>query len=88
MYVDDLVLLADSPEDLQELLYIREEVCICFKLQLSQSKCSVLSWENRNQQNYQLVEKLWTLQRRTLDSCDTVKYLEVNIYAGSNYTRR
>ncbi|KAG0424575.1 hypothetical protein HPB47_028201 [Ixodes persulcatus] len=84
IYADGVVLLADSPEDLQVLLDICGELATHLRLRFNQSKSAVLVWGDRDGPNQEPEEQRWHLQGGKFTRQNTVKYLGVTLAAESD----
>ncbi|KAG0444711.1 hypothetical protein HPB47_013473 [Ixodes persulcatus] len=85
IYADDVVLLADSPEDLQVLLDISGELATHLRLRFNQSKSAVLV--KGDGPNQEPEEQQWHLQGGKLTRQNTVKYLGVTLAAEPDYLK-
>ena len=85
LYADDIVLLAESESDLQDLLYIVECWCKKWKLEVNLTKTNVMHIRSNRKQQSRFV---FLFDRKVIAYCNSYKYLGANIneYLDYNFT--
>ena len=76
LYADDLALMADNEEDLQSIIFIVENWCKKWRLELNLSKTNIMHVRNSRKAQ----SKFWFIfYHKTVPYCTQYKYLGITI---------
>ena len=76
LYADDLALMADNEEDLQSIIFIVENWCKKWRLELNLSKTNIMHVRNSRKAQ----SKFWFIfDHKTVPYCTQYKYLGITI---------
>lgn len=81
LYADDVLLLADAPQDLQDLLDTCGKAGLELGLQFNPEKCSVMGWGTIDV----YTGSKFTIQGKEIHWVEKYKYLGIQIQKGPNY---
>lgn len=76
MFADDIVFLADTPEELQHMINRLEQYCLIWNMELNMMKSKVMIAAKGGRRND---NEKWTFSGQEIEICNSYKYLGVTI---------